>query len=65
MVYSNKQLVCGDCMTGFTVTGEEQEVAAFRGLTSAPSRCPQCRASRAAIRAAREAAPATPPRRRS
>ena len=57
VTYTNKRLICGDCMSSFTFTTEEQEMGAFKGLTKAPSRCPECRASREALRAARAAAP--------
>lgn len=53
MVYRNRTLICGDCMNVFTYTGEEQEAAACAGGVRAPSRCPQCRASKAALVAAR------------
>lgn len=53
MVYRNRTLICGDCMNVFAYTVEEQETDAFAGRTRAPSRCPQCRASKAALVAAR------------
>ncbi len=63
-MYTNKRLICGDCMNGFTFSSEEQEVGVFKGVTKAPSRCPECRASREALRAARAAAPPAVSKRR-
>ena len=39
-------LYCRDCNQEFTFTTGEQEFYASRGLTNAPSRCPDCRAAR-------------------
>jgi CxxC-x17-CxxC domain-containing protein len=39
-------LYCRDCNQEFTFTTGEQEFYASRGLTNAPSRCPECRAAR-------------------
>ncbi len=39
-------LHCRDCNQEFTFTSGEQEFYASRGLTNAPSRCPECRAAR-------------------
>jgi CxxC-x17-CxxC domain-containing protein len=46
MTYSDQTLTCRDCGQQFTFTAGEQEFYASRGLTNAPSRCPQCRAAR-------------------
>src|SRR5688572_27235553 len=48
MAYTDQTLVCRDCSQNFTFTSGEQEFFASRGLTNAPSRCPECRASRKA-----------------
>lgn len=39
-------LYCRDCNQEFTFITGEQEFYASRGLTNAPSRCPECRAAR-------------------
>jgi hypothetical protein len=64
VTYRNKRLICVDCMNGFTLTAEEQAVGAPEGPTGAPSRCPECRASREALRTARAAAPPAVSKRR-
>ncbi len=65
MTYMDKTLICGDCMNRFTFTREEQEIDALNEEpTRAPSRCPECRASRKALHAAREIAPVAVSRRR-
>lgn len=65
MVYTNRKLICGDCMNVFVFTAEEQEMNAFQALTTkTPTRCPECRASHAALRAARAASPIVENRRR-
>lgn len=42
----DQTLYCRDCNQEFTFTVGEQEFYASRGLTNAPSRCPECRAAR-------------------
>lgn len=64
MPYLDKKLRCMDCMTGFTYTGEEQGLEALKGPSKVPSRCPACRASREALRAARALSPVVTSRRR-
>ena len=44
--YQDRTLTCRDCGQEFTFTAGEQEFYASRGLTNAPSRCPDCRAAR-------------------
>lgn len=46
MSLSDQTLYCRDCNQEFTFTVGEQEFYASRGLTNAPSRCPECRAAR-------------------
>src|SRR5213596_2999457 len=46
MSLSDQTLYCRDCNAEFTFTTGEQEFYASRGLTNAPSRCPECRAAR-------------------
>jgi len=43
---NDQTLYCRDCNQEFTFTVGEQEFYASRGLTNAPSRCPECRAAR-------------------
>jgi CxxC-x17-CxxC domain-containing protein len=43
---TDQVLYCRDCNQEFTFTTGEQEFYASRGLTNAPSRCPDCRAAR-------------------
>ncbi len=43
---TDQTLYCRDCNQAFTFTTGEQEFFASRGLTNAPSRCPECRAAR-------------------
>ena len=43
---SDQTLSCRDCGQAFTFTTGEQAFFASRGLTNAPSRCPDCRAAR-------------------
>ena len=64
MAYQTKKLTCGECMNAFNFTSEEQEINALKGLTRAPYRCPECRASRDAVQARRAATPVVPSRRR-
>ncbi|MBO0794491.1 MAG: zinc-ribbon domain containing protein [Ktedonobacteraceae bacterium] len=47
-------LYCRDCNQEFTFTTGEQEFFASRGLTNAPSRCPECRAARKQAGGSRE-----------
>jgi len=46
MSLTDQTLYCRDCNQEFTFTVGEQEFYASRGLTNAPSRCPECRAAR-------------------
>jgi CxxC-x17-CxxC domain-containing protein len=46
MSLADQTLYCRDCNQEFTFTVGEQEFYASRGLTNAPSRCPECRAAR-------------------
>lgn len=48
MNVADKTLTCRDCGTSFVFTAGEQEFYASRGLNNAPSRCPDCRATRKA-----------------
>lgn len=41
--YQDRILTCRDCGQEFTFTAGEQEFFATKGLTNAPSRCPECR----------------------
>ncbi len=45
-MYTEQALTCRDCGRQFAFTAGEQEFYASRGLTNAPSRCPDCRAAR-------------------
>lgn len=45
MLLTDQTLYCRDCNQAFTFTIGEQEFYASRGLTNAPSRCPECRAA--------------------
>lgn len=44
--YQDRILTCRDCGQEFTFTAGEQEFFATKGLTNAPSRCPDCRKMR-------------------
>lgn len=44
--YQDRILTCRDCGQEFTFTAGEQEFFASKGLTNAPSRCPECRKAR-------------------
>jgi hypothetical protein len=46
MSFQEKTILCSDCGTSFTLTIQEQERFASRGLTSDPKRCSWCRAAR-------------------
>ena len=46
----DKSLVCVDCGSEFVFTAGEQEFYAQKGFTNAPTRCPNCRATRKAQR---------------
>jgi CxxC-x17-CxxC domain-containing protein len=48
MAFSDKQLSCVDCGTGFTFTSGEQERFAQLGFTNEPKRCSPCRAAKKA-----------------
>lgn len=45
MPFTDQTLSCRDCQQTFTFTAGEQEFYESRGLTNAPSRCPECRAA--------------------
>src|SRR5258706_10765821 len=45
MSLTDQTFYCLDCNQEFTFTVGEQEFYASRGLTNAPSRCPECRAA--------------------
>ncbi len=45
MPFTDQTLSCRDCQQAFTFTAGEQEFYESRGLTNAPSRCPECRAA--------------------
>ena len=45
MPLGDQTLSCRDCGQAFTFTVGEQEFYASRGLSHAPSRCPECRAA--------------------
>lgn len=64
MAYTDRTLVCGDCMARFTFTSQDQEEYALAGGLKAPSRCPDCRVSRDRLRAAKAAMPPVVSRRR-
>ena len=44
--YQDRLLTCRDCGNDFTFSAGEQEFFASKGLTNAPTRCPDCRAAR-------------------
>ena len=46
--YTDKELSCVDCGTGFTFTSGEQERFAQLGFTNEPKRCAPCRAAKKA-----------------
>ncbi|BCL83931.1 zinc-binding protein [Ktedonobacteria bacterium brp13] len=46
MSMTDQVLYCRDCNQEFTFTVGEQEFFASKGLTNAPTRCPDCRAAR-------------------
>jgi CxxC-x17-CxxC domain-containing protein len=46
MPFTDQTLYCRDCNQAFTFTAGEQEFYESKGLTSAPTRCPDCRAAR-------------------
>ncbi len=46
MEYEDKVIVCEDCQTEFTHSGEDQARYASRGFTSDPKRCRECRQKR-------------------
>jgi len=47
-MYTDKQLTCVECGSGFTFTSQEQERHAQLGFTNEPKRCPPCRAAKKA-----------------
>jgi CxxC-x17-CxxC domain-containing protein len=50
----DKTLVCVDCGSEFVFTAGEQDFYAQKGFTNAPTRCPNCRATRKAQRSSGE-----------
>ena len=46
MAFVDQVLYCRDCNQEFIFSAGEQEFFASRGLTNAPTRCPECRAAR-------------------
>jgi CxxC-x17-CxxC domain-containing protein len=46
MSFQEKSIVCPDCGTSFTLTLQERERFAARGLTNESKRCSWCRAAR-------------------
>jgi len=44
--YTDKELTCIDCGSGFTFTAGEQEFHASKGFTNEPRRCVSCRRAR-------------------
>ncbi|HET7521226.1 MAG TPA: zinc-ribbon domain containing protein [Candidatus Limnocylindria bacterium] len=48
MAYTDQVLTCADCGIDFVFSASEQEFFAQKGFTSAPKRCPSCRAQRRA-----------------
>ena len=48
MTYTDRVLQCADCGVAFVFSASEQEFFAQKGFTSAPKRCPSCRAQRRA-----------------
>lgn len=48
MAYTDQVLNCSDCGIDFVFSASEQEFFAQKGFTSAPKRCPSCRAQRRA-----------------
>lgn len=46
MPFTDQTLYCRDCNQAFTFTAGEQEFYESKGLTNAPTRCPDCRAAR-------------------
>jgi CxxC-x17-CxxC domain-containing protein len=48
VAYTDQVLTCSDCGIDFVFSASEQEFFAQKGFTSAPKRCPSCRAQRRA-----------------
>ncbi|HEY7525908.1 MAG TPA: zinc-ribbon domain containing protein [Candidatus Limnocylindria bacterium] len=48
MAYTDQVINCSDCGIDFVFSASEQEFFAQKGFTSAPKRCPSCRAQRRA-----------------
>jgi CxxC-x17-CxxC domain-containing protein len=48
VAYTDQVLSCSDCGIDFVFSASEQEFFAQKGFTSAPKRCPSCRAQRRA-----------------
>jgi len=64
MNFTHQRLICVDCMNGYLFPAEEQQAHADAGQSRTISRCPDCTTSRAAIQAARAAAPVVASKRR-
>jgi CxxC-x17-CxxC domain-containing protein len=48
VAYTDQVFTCADCGIDFVFSASEQEFFAQKGFTSAPKRCPSCRAQRRA-----------------
>jgi hypothetical protein len=48
VAYTDQVINCSDCGIDFVFSASEQEFFAQKGFTSAPKRCPSCRAQRRA-----------------
>jgi CxxC-x17-CxxC domain-containing protein len=46
VAYTDQVITCADCGIDFVFSASEQEFFAQKGFTSAPKRCPSCRAQR-------------------
>ena len=46
VAYTDQVINCSDCGIDFVFSASEQEFFAQKGFTSAPKRCPSCRAQR-------------------
>ncbi|HLE58944.1 MAG TPA: CxxC-x17-CxxC domain-containing protein [Candidatus Limnocylindria bacterium] len=46
MAYTDQVISCADCGLDFVFSASEQAFFAQKGFTSAPKRCPSCRAQR-------------------
>jgi CxxC-x17-CxxC domain-containing protein len=63
--YQDRILTCRDCGKDFTFSAGEQSFFASKGLTNAPSRCPECRAQRRGSHTNSSTSAMRPPRERS